>query len=96
VPVLVADAWRAGPRTIVTAARELVAADISPKLERIEAPTLLVWGERDPLVPLEYAHQLLGRLRHADLVVIPAASHNVMLDRPDAFNRVVLEFLGEG
>jgi pimeloyl-ACP methyl ester carboxylesterase len=93
LPVLVADAWRAGPRTILTAARELMAADISPKLERIEAPTLLVWGEDDPLVPLDHGRRLLERLHDADLVVIRAAGHNVMLDSPEEFNHVVLGFL---
>ncbi len=45
------------------------------------------------MVPLEIGRQLLQHLGHADLVVVPSAGHNPMWDRPEVFNRVVLEFL---
>lgn len=52
LPTLLYDALRAGPWTLWSAAGELLRADLRPKLERIAAPALVVWGEHDTLVPL--------------------------------------------
>jgi pimeloyl-ACP methyl ester carboxylesterase len=93
LPVLVADACRAGPRTIGTAARELLTMQDYPPLDRIEASTLVVWGEHDKLVPLELGRQLCERLPGAQLAVIPRAGHNPMWDRPTEFNHLVGAFL---
>ena len=93
VPVLLSDALRAGPRTTWQAARELMETDLRPKLPSITAPTLVIWGENDALVPLRFGEQLSGYLRYEDLVVIKGAGHNPMWDRPDTFNQILTEFL---
>jgi len=93
LPVLARDACRAGPLTLAQATRDVLAADLTPKLPRIEAPSRLIWGERDYIVPLALGRRLCRLLRQADLVVIPGAGHNPMWDRPAEFNRAVLEFL---
>ncbi len=93
LPVLFTDAHRAGPVTILRAAQELLRADIQGKLARVVVPTLLVWGEGDALVPVELGERLASALPRAELVVLPGAGHNPMWDRPDAFNRLVLDFL---
>lgn len=92
LPTMVADAYRSGPATI-GGARELLAADLRPQLGRIEAPTLIVWGERDAIVPLDVGRQLVRDLPRAELSIIPEAGHLPMWERPDAFNRVVSSFL---
>ncbi len=91
--MLVTDACRAGPATIWKAARDLGTADITDKLSGIQAPTLVIWGEHDPIIPLRAGKRITGILPDAELVVIRDAGHNVMWDRPEAFNRVVMDFL---
>jgi pimeloyl-ACP methyl ester carboxylesterase len=93
VPVLLADAYRAGPRTILKAARELLTSDLRPMLARIQTPTLVVWGERDSVVPIELGERLTACLPNARFRVIPGAGHNPMWDRPAEFNRAALDFL---
>ena len=93
LPVLATDALRAGPLTIARAARELVRSDLGPRLATIAAPTLVVWGEHDTLVPPAVGEQLARALPDGRLVVIPGAGHNPMWDRADEFNRVVANFL---
>ena len=93
LPVLLADTLRAGPLTFWRAATALILADLRPKLALIRAPTLLIWGEHDALVPLALAHQLAQYLRYEELVVIKGAGHVPMWDRPQAFNRALMEFL---
>jgi pimeloyl-ACP methyl ester carboxylesterase len=92
-PVLAGDAARAGPATLLRAISQLLAADISPRLAAIRAPSLIVWGEHDRLVPLALGRQLHGHLPQARFVVIPGAGHVPMWERPEAFNREVLGFL---
>ena len=93
LPVLVADALRAGPLTLWRAATALMLADLRPKLAQIRAPTLVIWGEHDALVPVAFAQQLAQYLLYEELVVIKGAGHVPMWDRPQEFNRVLTKFL---
>lgn len=92
-PLLVTDALRAGPVSILGAARQLVTTDIRAKVAQIRADTLIVWGEHDTAVPLDIGRKLNRHLPDARFVIIEGAGHNPMWDRPTAFNRVVLDFL---
>ena len=60
--------------------------------ESWSTPTLLVWGERDDVVPLDEGRALAKRLR-ARLEVLPGASHACYLDQPERFHALLLEFL---
>lgn len=92
-PILMTDAYRAGPRTLWRAINDLMAADIARDLDRIEADTLVVWGQQDRLVPLSLGVKLAHQLHHARLEIIAGAAHNPMIERPAEFNRLLLEFL---
>jgi pimeloyl-ACP methyl ester carboxylesterase len=93
LPVLFTDALKAGARTLLRAALDIHRADITGELSRIASRTLIVWGEKDPLVPLERGRRLHKALPAAQFEVIRGAGHNPMWDRPKEFNRLVLEFL---
>jgi pimeloyl-ACP methyl ester carboxylesterase len=93
MPILFSDALRAGIGTIWKAANELLLTDLRPKLARIAAPALVVWGEKDAIIPLEAGKRLSRHLRYDELVIVKGAGHNPMWDCPRAFNRVVTEFL---
>lgn len=94
LPLLIQDAALAGPQTIARAAYELFTADIRERLGEIRAPTLVVWGEHDLLVPLRLGQIIAARISDARLAIFPNTGHNPMFDRPEAFNRLALEFLG--
>lgn len=93
LPVLFSDALRAGPWLLWRAGRDLLTTDIRKALAQVAAPTLIVWGERDAMVPLEIGERLRDELAGAELSLIEKAGHNPMWDRPAAFNRVVTRFL---
>jgi pimeloyl-ACP methyl ester carboxylesterase len=71
----------------------LLRDDARPLLQRLTMPVLLLWGERDPLVPLVYAEQMRAMIPNSRLQVIPHAGHIPMWENPEAFNAALLEFL---
>lgn len=93
-PILLTDAYRAGPATLLKAAYELLTTDIRTKLITIHTPTLVVWGEYDMLIPLPVGKQLCRYLPGVEkLIIIKEAGHNPMWDRPAAFNQTIIDFL---
>lgn len=96
LPTILGDTLTAGPWTVLRALRHILRDDVRPLLGEIAAPTLLVWGERDVLVPPEHGRELRRSIPGARLLVLPHAYHNAMVDRPDEFNAAVLEFLEGG
>lgn len=93
LPTIAGDALRSGPRTLLRTTRHLLADDVLPLLPRITQRTLLIWGRLDPLTPLAHAWVMADRIPGARLVVIPDAAHNPMADRPETFNRLLVDFL---
>jgi pimeloyl-ACP methyl ester carboxylesterase len=56
-------------------------------------PTLIVWGERDPLIPVRHAHASHALIAHSRLEIFPGAGHFPYLDDPDRFTAVLLDFI---
>jgi pimeloyl-ACP methyl ester carboxylesterase len=58
----------------------------------VTAPSLVLWGEYDPLFPKEAGHRLAERLG-ADLVILRGAAHAPNVEKGAQFNRAVSAFL---
>jgi non-heme chloroperoxidase len=63
----------------------LLQEDFSQQLHRIEAPTLIVWGEQDGVCPREDQQTLATQVPHAQLVMYPRAGHGVHWEEPERF-----------
>ncbi|MFH1929204.1 MAG: alpha/beta fold hydrolase [Chloroflexota bacterium] len=72
-----------------------VAHDVRERLGDIAAPTLVITGDQDILVPRQYAEILCQSIPDCRLVVIEGAAHVVNIEQPEAFNAAVLSFLAE-
>ena len=70
--------------------------DLRPQLARIEAPTLVVAGDRDFVAPPAAARVIGEAVADAELVVVPGAGHFVFVEAPEAFREAVLSFFGVG
>jgi pimeloyl-ACP methyl ester carboxylesterase len=95
LPVLVRDALCAGPFTLLRATRDLLAEDVRGDLRRVGAPTLLIWGGLDPLIPPSVGDVMRAEIPDSRLLVIEGAGHNPMFDCPEDFNEALLAFLAE-
>lgn len=69
-------------------------AEITPEMLDSLGNILIVWGENDPIFPLEIGH-LLSEALDAPLHVIPDANHGPNVEHPRAFNTAVRDFLIE-
>jgi 3-oxoadipate enol-lactonase len=61
--------------------------------ERLTMPALVVHGEEDLIVPVENGRMLAKRLPNVTYVELPERGHNLMLEDPETFVRLVVEFL---
>lgn len=93
LPTIVRDGLRAGPRSIIRSIAHIVGDDVGPLLPRIAAPTLVLWGAGDTIIPLAHAREFRAGIPGAELVVLPRAAHNPMVDQPGQFNELVGRFL---
>jgi len=71
-------------------------SDLPKNLERIAAPTLIVWGDKDRAVPLRHGRYHAQTLPNAKFVIIEKAGHIPQFEYPDAVNRLMLSFLSDG
>ena len=75
-----------------SAAAALVEEDPRVDLERVRCPAMLLWGARDPQVPVGDAFEYARRLR-APLRVVAGAGHLVIAERPEACLDAIGSFL---
>jgi pimeloyl-ACP methyl ester carboxylesterase len=68
--------------------------DLSDRLGEVVAPTLLVHGDHDRVVPVEWARRAHERLPDSELCVLRGCGHWPPRECPNEFNRVVADFLG--
>jgi 3-oxoadipate enol-lactonase len=68
-------------------------ADSRETLTEIDVPTLVIVGEQDALTPPSESEAMVAALPRARLAKIPGAGHLTPLERPEEFNKAVLDFL---
>jgi pimeloyl-ACP methyl ester carboxylesterase len=71
----------------------IMAWEAYSRLPQIAAPTLVIHGESDRLVPPENGRRIAARIPNAVLVMIPRASHIFPTDQQEATHRAMLDFL---
>ncbi len=92
----VAENARYRPQIQAAYGRQLQAMtthDVAGQLDRIQAPTLVVQGELDPLVVPANGRYLAQHSKGAKLLLYPNTGHLVILERAEELNRDVLAFL---
>jgi pimeloyl-ACP methyl ester carboxylesterase len=80
---------------LISIARSVQVGGVRGMLNRIEAPTLLLWGKDDRITPIEVAETFRNGIADATLKLIDDCGHAPMMERPDVFSEHLLEFLGE-
>jgi pimeloyl-ACP methyl ester carboxylesterase len=82
-----------GSERIGAALSTVLRADLRPRLERLEAPLGLIWGERDRVVPISTLEWIRELRPDAEVETIPGAAHIPQLERPVEFVAAVQRVL---
>lgn len=67
--------------------------DARDRVSRITVPTQVIVGTEDTLTPARHSRWLAERISGAKLTEVPEAAHVLSIEVPEAFNRVVIDFL---
>ncbi len=71
----------------------LLEDDSSEELNKIKAPTLIVWGDKDVVIPRNDQETLLERIAGSRLVVYPGAGHALYWEEPAHFASDIVAFI---
>ena len=91
-----ASDWRADyRRSFPKAAAWITDGGPTPPLqvEKIAAPTLLIWGDTDPISPVAVGRHLAERLPQARLEIVPGGDHDVASTHADLVARLIARHL---
>jgi pimeloyl-ACP methyl ester carboxylesterase len=69
------------------------APNLVDRLKNIKSPTMIVWGEKDRLIPLKYAGRFKREIRNSRLEIIKGSGHTPYFEKPEIFSKKVIEFL---
>jgi pimeloyl-ACP methyl ester carboxylesterase len=69
--------------------------DFRDRLPDVKVPTLIVWGEKDAIIPVRDANEFERLISDSRKVVMKDTGHIPMAERPQAFNDVLVGFLAE-
>jgi 3-oxoadipate enol-lactonase len=81
------------PKPIINLGKGCLTHDVNNRLSEIKAPTLIIVGEEDILIPLKYSKILNEKIQGSKLVIIKECGHVPPIEKPDEFNRILLDFL---
>ena len=69
---------------------------ILENLDKIEVPTLIIWGKQDQIIPVAHARVAAQRLPDARLHILDGCGHVPNIERAEEFNQLVTAFLSGG
>jgi pimeloyl-ACP methyl ester carboxylesterase len=62
-------------------------------LEKINKKCLIIWGEKDPWLPVKYAYEINKKIRDSKLIIIPEAGHVPHEEKPEIVNEAIVNFM---
>jgi len=66
---------------------------ITTKLHTIHSPTLIIWGSKDPVIPIQYAESFASSIKDCRFYRMDDCGHTPYVQDPNTFSSIVLEFL---
>jgi len=66
---------------------------ITTTLKKIKIPSLIIWGEDDPVIPVKYADDFVSSIQDCRFYMMDNCGHTPYVDDPKRFSKLVLDFL---
>ena len=73
--------------------KNIINEDQSPYLSNIKIPTLVIWGEKDTVTPLQEGELIAKSIPNAKLSIIKNAGHFRFLENPEEFTKLIKDFI---
>ena len=70
-----------------------VFSPIVQQLDRIQTPTLIIWGKQDSIIPVAHAYHAAQKIPNSSSHVFEQCGHWAQVEYPEKFNHLVSEFL---
>lgn len=67
---------------------------ITETLTKITSPSLIIWGEHDPVIPIKYAEDFVSTIQDCRFFKMSGCGHTPYVDDPEKFANTVISFLG--
>ena len=74
-------------------AKSAIRHNMAKDLPKMATPTCIIWGRNDKVTPPDVAEEFNKLLPNSDLYWIEQCGHAAMMEHPDEFNRLMLEWL---
>lgn len=78
---------------VIATAKSAIRHNMADKLHLIKVPTLLIWGKNDGVTPPFVAEKFKELLPNASLYFLEECGHAPMMEKPEAFNEILENFL---
>jgi len=72
---------------------KIIAEDLSGVLSKVDAPTVIIWGEKDDITPLNDARIISQRIKNSKLEIIPDVDHSPHLKNPEELSKLIIQNL---
>ena len=83
-------------RALLGVLRQFRFDTLGGRLDRIAAPTVVLWGEEDRWIPLALGRALAAGITRSAFLSVPRAGHSVQEEAPGDVNHLVIRFLKDG
>jgi len=81
------------PHGYTRQAEAIIGHDTYDRLPTIKAPTLVIAGDADKIVPVENSRILASRIPNAELVILEKMGHGFFIEAADEANRIIMDFM---
>ncbi len=70
----------------------LIAKDLTPHLKKIKVPTLILWGRKDRLTPVNDAYLLASKIKNSKLIIYNNEGHDLLFKLPEEIASKIITF----
>lgn len=69
---------------------KIIKQDLSSELEKISIPTIIIWGEKDNVMPLKFGKLINNKIKDSKLIIISGGYHDLEIKMPEELTNVIL------
>ena len=69
--------------------------DITLKAQKIDIPTLIIWGDEDKIISVKNAYALHEHMKESQLVILKGIGHMPMIEEPEVTAKHIINFLND-